>query len=168
MSTYSPLSLPCLSNVHMSMLFIFSSCLQVFESFSHHAHPYHLHPPIMAPTLRSNAPTFPRLDLDQYQLLHLCIFYIYLSSSTETVAKLLNQHFKPQWNLTAKNVEDTYLHLHDTEDVIWTRAKDMNRDEKELLKNTLKKFGADNRLLNVNIIKPVAPMARMRVSRLIA
>ena len=121
--------------------------------------------PTMSPTLRSTAPTIPRLDLSQDQLLHLCIFYIYLSPSTEIVARLLNRRFKPKWKLTAKNVEETYLHLHDTQHAIWTRAKDMNREEKVLLKNTLTKFGVDNRLLNVNIIKAVAPMARMRVIR---
>ena len=67
--------------------------------------------------------------------------------------------------MTAITVEETYLHLHDTEHTTWTRARDMNRKEKKLLEKTLRRFGADDRLLDVDMIMPVAPMARMRVSR---
>lgn len=117
----------------------------------------------MPPILRSTATL--RLDLTKDQLLYLCIFYIYLSPSAAIVAALLNKCFNLKRLLTAENVQNTYLHLHDTEHAIWRRAKDINREEKELLKCTLRSFGMERRLLDVDIIKPVAPMACLRVSR---
>lgn len=117
----------------------------------------------MAPILRSTSQNLPRLDLTQDQLFHLCIFYIYISVSAETVATLLNEYFRPRLILTDKNVRDTYLHLHDTENAVWIRAKDMNRTEKELLKSILRNYGVGNQLLEVDVIKPVAPMACLRV-----
>ena len=41
----------------------------------------------------------------------------------------------------------------------------MNKEEKELLKRTLRNFGVESRLLDADVIKPVAPMACLRVSR---
>ncbi len=57
------------------------------------------------------------------------------------------------------------MNLHDTEHAMWIRAKDMNRTEKELLRSMLGDYGVANQLLNVDIIKPVAPTACLRVSR---
>ncbi len=119
----------------------------------------------MAPILRSTSQNHPRLDLTQDELFHLCIFYIYVSVSAEAVATLMNKCFRPRLILTDKNVQDTYLHLHDTENETWIRAKDMNRREKEMLKNILSTHGVGHQLLEVDVVKPVAPMACLRVSQ---
>jgi hypothetical protein len=119
----------------------------------------------MAPILRSTSQNQPRLDLTQDELFHLCIFYIYVSVSAEAVATLMNKCFRPRLTLTDKNVQDTYLHLHDTENEMWIRAKDMNRREKEMLKSILSTHGVGHQLLEVDVIKPVASMACLRVSQ---
>ena len=119
--------------------------------------------PAMAPVLRSTTRTAPRLDLTQDQLFHLCIFYIYLSRSTEIVASALNRYSGPKPIMTADDVQHTYLHLHDSEHRMWIRASDMNRTEKELLKDTLNNHGGESRLMDAETIKPVASMACLRV-----
>lgn len=119
----------------------------------------------MALTFVSSTRTIPRLDLSKDELLHLSIFVIYLSPDLKIVTSVLNNFFKPRPRLALDQVEVTYLHLHDTQHPVWTRARDMNRTEKALLKGILSDHGVERELLGVDIITPVAMLACMRPCR---
>ena len=100
----------------------------------------------------------PRVDLDDEALFTLSLFSIYLSPSPTVVASVLNQRLKPRPRLTTEDVIATYLYLHDNEHPLWTRARDMNRSEKHLLRSFLNKEGLEKELLDVEIIQPVGPI----------
>ena len=108
--------------------------------------------------------TQPRLDLNGEALFKLSLFSIYLSPNTTVVASVLNQRLKPQPRLTTDDVIFTYLYLHDNEHPMWTRARDMNRLEKKLLKSMLAQEGVEKELLEVDTIRPVGPVGCLRTS----
>lgn len=108
----------------------------------------------------------PRLDLRSDILFKLSLFSIYLSSSPTVVASVLNQRFSPKPRVTTEDVIVTYLHLHDNEHPSWTRARDMNRSDKELLRALLRQEGLEKALLDVEIIQPLGPIGCLRTSYL--
>lgn len=105
----------------------------------------------------------PRLDLSTHQLFQLSVYSIYVSHSAARVASLMNQKWAPKRILTTRDVKTTYLHLHDTEHEAWVRAKNMNTMEKELLETVLRDCGVEEKLWNVDIVRPVGPMASLRI-----
>lgn len=117
----------------------------------------------MAPPIKPLIKVVPRLDLSPSHLFQLSVYSIYVSSSPSAVASLLNAHLKLKPRLTTSDVKSTYLHLHDTEDEAWVRAKDMNRLERELLRTILRNCGVEEKFWNVDIVKPVKPTAGLRL-----
>lgn len=103
-----------------------------------------------------------RLDLSASQLFYLSVYSIYVHKSPRVVRTLVNQ-LNPKPKLTLKEIESTYIYLHDTEHEAWVRAKDMNRDEKELLRTILQDCGVKPSRWNVEVIQPVRSMAGLRL-----
>lgn len=87
---------------------------------------------------------------------------MYVSSSPTTVGDLVNQ-LNPVPKLTPKDVASTYLHLHDTEHATWVRVKDMNKAEKDLLRNILQNCGVHEKLWRVDVIQPMRGLAGLRL-----
>lgn len=105
----------------------------------------------------------PRLDLSLNEIFQLSVYSIYVSPSATVVASLMNQKWTPKPRLTTKDVKTTYLYLHDTEHDAWVRAKNMNRMEKELLRTILRDCGVEEKLWNVDVVRPVGPTAGLRL-----
>ena len=107
--------------------------------------------------------SLPRLDLSPNEFFQLSVYYIYVFTSETKVASLMNRKWAPKPRMTTKDVKTTYLHLHDTEHVEWIRAKNMNRNEKELLRTILRDCGVEEELWNADVIRPVGPIAGLRL-----
>lgn len=105
----------------------------------------------------------PRPDLSSENLLYLSIFKIYVSTSSRSVSTYLNRLFCFKPKLTTKDVEATYVILHDTENEVWLRAKCMNTTETRLLRTILKESGVEKRIWNRNPLKPAGPTACFRL-----
>lgn len=105
----------------------------------------------------------PRPDLSSENLLYLSIFKIYVSTSSRSVSTYLNRIFSFKPRLTTRDVEATYVILHDTENEIWVRAKCMNTEERVLLKTILKESGVRKRVWNKHTLKPAGPTACFRL-----
>lgn len=105
----------------------------------------------------------PRLNLSHFELFLLSVYSIYVSPSATVVASLMNRKWEIKPRLTAKDVTNTYQHLHDTEHDAWVRAKDMNREEKDLLRTMLIECGVKEILWNVDVVRPVGPTAGVRL-----
>lgn len=93
--------------------------------------------------------TRPRLDLASDILFRLSLYSIYLSPNPVVVASVLNQRLKPTPRLTSHDIIVTYVHLHDTENELWARARDMNQREKESLRAILEQEGVEEKFLSV-------------------
>ncbi|MCJ1464358.1 hypothetical protein MMC07_002971 [Pseudocyphellaria aurata] len=117
----------------------------------------------MSPSLQRIVIGSPRRDLSPNELFQLSVYSIYVSSSAWTVASLMNRKWTPTPRLTVKDVQATYLHMHDVEHDAWIRAKNMNRMEKELLQTILRDCGVKEELWNVDMIRPVGPTAALRL-----
>lgn len=118
---------------------------------------------IMSRRLKTTVMAMPRLDLSLNELFQISVYSIYVSPSPTVVASLMNQKWTPKPRLTTQDVRTTYLHLHDTEHDVWVRAKNMNRMEKQLLETILKDCGVEERLWNVDVVRPVGATAGLRL-----
>lgn len=105
-----------------------------------------------------------RPDLSLDQLLHLSIYKIYVSTSSKSVSMFLNRKFDIKPRLTTKDVEATYINLHDTENEIWVRAKNMNRVEQPLLRYILADCGVRKAVWGGDLLKTAGPIACLRLS----
>lgn len=65
--------------------------------------------------------------------------------------------------LTTNDVEATYINLHDTENEIWVRAKNMNQAETELLKCMLADSGVRKTVQDSDLLKTAGPTACLRL-----
>ncbi|KAI4246540.1 MAG: hypothetical protein L6R40_001903 [Gallowayella cf. fulva] len=102
--------------------------------------------------------------LPDHQLFYLAFLRIYVSTSYRTVASHLNRYFELQPPLTAAECSTLYLELHDTEHERWMRARDMNRQETELLKTMMQDLGLTKKRWDVDLIQPVGSATCYRVA----
>ena len=109
----------------------------------------------------------PRMDLPNNILFRLSLYYIYVTPETWKVASLLNQLHKLdkcRKGIATQEVKATYLHLHDEENPMWVRAKDMARKEPDELKRILRdEVGSPPAMWDVAVVKPVMAMAQLRL-----
>lgn len=104
-----------------------------------------------------------RLDLSAEQLLYLSVCKIYVSTSNQSIRLLLNRKFCIDPKLSRNDVSVTYMHLHDTEHMMWVRAKNMNEAEKEHLASIMKDCGVKKNRWDTNYIRPVGQTAHLRL-----
>ncbi|KAL8989425.1 MAG: hypothetical protein Q9177_001684 [Variospora cf. flavescens] len=106
-----------------------------------------------------------RHDLTPHQLFYLSFLRVYVSNSYRTIATHFNRNFEAHpAALTPKDCSATYLGLHDSEHESWIRARNMNREEPELLKVMMQFLGVAKRRWDVELISPVGPMGCCRVA----
>lgn len=103
-----------------------------------------------------------RHDLTPHQLFYLSFLRIYVTASPRTVAFHFNRTFDPQQPLMARDSVATYINLHNSEHESWIRARDMNREEPELLKIMIQFLGLPRKRWDLDLIQPVGPMACLR------
>ncbi|KAL9031857.1 MAG: hypothetical protein Q9196_000171 [Gyalolechia fulgens] len=104
-----------------------------------------------------------RLDFSSYQLFYLAFLRIYVATSYRTVASYFNRSFDVQPRLRTKDCYATYLDLHDSKHESWVRARNMNKEEPELLKIMMEVSGLPRRRWDADFIHPVGPMGCYRV-----
>ena len=117
----------------------------------------------MPPRYQAIVMTLPRLDLSPNELFQLSVYHIYVFTSATKVASLMNRKWAPKPRMTTRDVKATYMYLHDTEHAAWIRAKNMNRNEKELLRTILRDCGVQEELWTADVIRPVGPTAGLRL-----
>lgn len=105
-----------------------------------------------------------RHDLSPHQLFYLSFLRVYVSTSYRTVATHFNRNFEALPALEPVDCSATYLHLHDSEHESWMRARNMNREEPELLKVMLQFLGVAKKRWDAELILPVGPMGCCRVA----
>lgn len=107
-----------------------------------------------------------REDLSDNVILHLSLYYIYVSPNPSSVASLLNQLHSVKPRIASQEIRSTYDHLHDTEHPVWVRARDMVREKPDELKRILQdEIGMARERWDVRVVKPVQEMARLRPSQ---
>ena len=63
--------------------------------------------------------------------------------------------------MTPKDCQTTYLHLHNTEDESWKRARDLNRQEPGQLKAMMEILGLPRSQWEVDFVRPVGPTSML-------
>lgn len=104
-------------------------------------------------------------DLNDYQLFYLAFLHIYVSHYYGTVASHFNRHFDLRPPLRAKQCENIYEQLHDTQHRAWAKAKDMNRKETDRLRVMMEILGLPRVRWDVDLIQPVGSPTCYRPAR---
>lgn len=100
-----------------------------------------------------------------HQLFYLAFLRIYVSISYKTVASHFNRCFDLRPPLTARDCGTIYLDLHDSEHSAWVRARDMNRQEAELLRTMMQNLGLARKRWDVDLIQPAGLTTCYRIAR---
>ena len=132
----------------------------------------------------ATSPNDKLLGFEKHLLFKLCLYYSYGPDNTQDVASLFNSNYEGLRKVSAKQVKDAYLYMHDMEHDSYKLARDLNRKNPQqcryftkaeaddlqdsantpfAVKNILKDelhFSADR--LREPIIKPSKPMAGVR------
>lgn len=80
------------------------------------------------------------------------------------VATHFSRCFQLRPPLTAEDCSTIYLELHDSEHGGWVRARDMNRQETELLRTMMQDLGVARKRWDVDMIQPVGHTTCYRIA----